>query len=65
MFFKRPEKRRISPICIIVVGGLAAVGAISLFGSCRDMVCEKGRAIASIFKRGDSKKCTCQEMEQT
>ena len=64
MLFKRPEKRRISPLCVIVIGGLATVGAISLVGSCRDMLCEKGRAIASMFKRNDSKKCNCHDMEQ-
>ena len=64
MFLRRQEKRRVSPICVIIVGGLAAVGAISLVGSCRDMLCEKGRAIASMFKRNDSKKCGCQEIDQ-
>ena len=64
MFLRRQEKRRISPICVIIIGGLATVGAVSLVGSCRDMLCEKGRAIASMFKKSDSKKCSCQESDQ-
>ena len=64
MFFRRQEKKRVSPLGVIIVGGLAAVGAISLVSSCRDMLCEKGRAIAAMFKRGDSKKCCVSEADQ-
>ena len=64
MFFRRQEKKRVSPLGVIIVGGLAAVGAISLVGSCRDMICEKGRAIATMFKRGDSKKSSCSDVDQ-
>ena len=64
MFLKKHEKRRLSPICVIIVGGLATVGAMSIVGACRDMVCEKAQTIASMFKRTNSKKYSCAEAEQ-
>jgi hypothetical protein len=56
MFFTKHEKKRLNPWCVIIVGGLAAVGAVSLVGACRDKVMEKGRAVMSFFQK---KKCEC------
>ena len=64
MFFKKHEKRGLSPLCVIIVGGLATVGAMSIVGACREMVCDKAQTIVSMFKRGASKKCSCNEVEQ-
>lgn len=60
MFLKKHEKRRLSPWCVIIIGGLATVGAMSIVSACRDTVMEKGRAIASMFKKGKGG-CACPE----
>lgn len=64
MLFKKNEKKRVSPLGVIIVGALATVGAMSIVTACRDTVCEKGRAIVAMFKKKGSKNCTCQEPEE-
>ena len=58
MFLKKPEKRRLSPWCVLMVGGLATVGAISIVSACKDTIKEKGRAVAAMFGKKD--KCHCE-----
>ena len=57
MFLKKPEKRRLSPWCVIMVGGLATVGAISIVAACKESIKEKTRMITSMFGKKD--KCRC------
>lgn len=57
MFLKKPEKRRLSPWCVIMVGGLATVGAISIATACKDSIKSKVRSITSMFGKRD--KCHC------
>ena len=64
MFLKKPEKRRLSPWCVIMVGGLATVGAISIVTACKDSIKEKTRMIATMFGKKDKCRCdnfTCDE----
>ena len=60
MFLKKHEKRSLSPWCVIMVGGLAAVGAISIVSACKDSIKEKTRAIASMFRKKE--RCHCESM---
>ena len=60
MFLKKPEKRSLSPWCVIMVGGLAAVGAISIVSACKDSINEKTRAIASLFRKKE--RCPCESV---
>ena len=53
MFLKKPEKRRLSPWCVIMVGGLATVGAISIVSACKDSIKGKMQSIAAIFGKKD------------
>ena len=64
MLFKKNEKKRMSPLGVIIVGALATVGAMSIATACRDTVCEKGRALVAMFKKRGSKKCSCAEPEE-
>ena len=57
MFLKKPEKRRLSPWCVIMVGGLATVGAISIVTACKESIKEKTRMITSMFGKKD--RCRC------
>lgn len=57
MFLKKPEKRRLSPWCVIMVGGLATVGAISIVSACKDSIKGKMQTIAAMF--GKKNKCQC------
>ena len=64
MFLKKPEKRRLSPWCVIMVGGLAAVGAVSIVTACKDSIKEKVQIITSMFSKKDKCRCdsvTCDE----
>ncbi len=58
MFLKKPEKRRLSPWCAIMIGGLATVGAVSIVTACKESIKEKGRALMSML--GKKEKCPCE-----
>ena len=58
MFLKKPEKRRLSPWCAIMIGGLATVGAVSIVTACKESIKEKGHALMSMF--GKKEKCPCE-----
>lgn len=64
MFFKKQEKKRINPWCVIIVGGLAVAGAVSLVNTGKEFVREKGRAMMSFFKKNDSVSCDCTSSEE-
>ena len=51
MFFRKQEKKKLNPWCVIIVGGLAAVGAFSIFNAGKEFIEEKGCEIKSFFKR--------------
>lgn len=57
MFLKKPEKRRLNPWCVIMVGGLATVGAISIVTACKDSIKTKMQSITSMLCKKD--KCRC------
>ena len=57
MFLKKPEKRRLSPWCVIMVGGLATVGAVSIVSACKDSIKDKMHSISQMFGKKD--KCQC------
>jgi len=63
MFFRKQERKRVNPWCVIVIGGLAVVGAVSLTNMGRDFIKEKSAAIASFLKGKSKPECECGIME--
>ena len=64
MFFKKQEKKRINPWCVIIIGGLAVAGAVSLVNTGKEFIREKGCAVMSFFKRNDVSSCNCTSSEE-
>ena len=64
MFFKKQEKKKLNPWAVIVIGGLATVGAVSIFNMGRDFITEKGSAIKSFFEK-KIKPCECGASEDS
>ena len=64
MFFKKQEKKRINPWCVIIVGGLAVAGAVSIVNMGKDFVMEKGQAVMSFFKKKSASGCECVPCEE-
>ena len=54
---KKPEKRRLSPWCVIMIGGLATVGAVSIVTACKESIKDKMHSISQMFGKKD--KCQC------
>ncbi len=48
-----------NPWCVIIVGGLAVAGAVSLVNAGKEFVREKGQAMMSFFKKKDASGCEC------
>ncbi len=63
MFFRKQEKKRMNPWCVIIVGGLAVVGAVSLTNKGRELIRDKTRAVAALFK-GKGTGCDCTSAEE-
>ena len=59
MLFKKREKRRINPWCVMIIGGLAIIGAVSLTKNGKEFITEKCRAVTDFFKK--KKSCECDE----
>ena len=57
MFFKKQEKKRLNPWCVMIIGGLAIAGAVSLTNKGKSFITERGRAIASFF---GGRGCACE-----
>ena len=64
MFFKKQEKKRLNPWCVIIVGGLAVAGAVSLANMGKEFVREKGQAVMSFFKKKGSVSCECSPSDE-
>ena len=63
MFFRKQEKKRLNPWCVMIVGGLAIVGAVSLTNKGRELIRDKSRAVVSFFK-GKTSCCDCSSSEE-
>ena len=57
--FVRSEKRRVAPWLVLTVGGLAAVGAVSLVSGGRRAIRMAKRRVREMFS-GTREECECE-----
>ncbi|MBE6645507.1 MAG: hypothetical protein E7612_09080 [Ruminococcaceae bacterium] len=61
MFFRKTERKKHSACLILTVGALAAIGAVSITRSGKQIINELGTKVKGFFKK---EACTCPTVQE-